>query len=103
MDKINDLINQSPVHITTNTVVLIVVAVIAMYILIKAISNLIKIVAMLGICWFVLMSLQSTNLVNVPVIKDTYTTIEKLIPSKELWTEAVDKASKINKVVDDLK
>lgn len=103
MEKINDLVNQSQVHITTNTLVLLVVAIVAIYILLKAIGNLIKIVAMIGVCWFVLMSLQSTNLVNIPVIKETYTTIEKMIPSKELWTEAVDKADKINKVVNDLK
>lgn len=103
MEKINDILDKAPVHLTTNTIVLIIVAIIAVYILLKAISNLIKIVAMVGICWFVLMSLQSTNLVNVPVIRDTYTAIEKLIPSKELWTETVDKASKINKIVDDLK
>jgi hypothetical protein len=103
MEKINDLINQSPVHITTNTLVLLIIAIVAIYILLKAIGNLIRIVAMIGICWFVLMSLQSTNLVNIPVIKETYTTIEKMIPSKELWTEAVNKADKINKVVNDLK
>lgn len=103
MEKINDLINQSQLHITTNTLVLLVIAIIAIYILLKAIGNLIKIVAMIGVCWLVLMSLQSTNLVNIPVIKETYTTIEKMIPSKELWTEAVDKADKINKVVNDLK
>jgi len=103
MEKINDLINQSQLHITTNTLVLLIIAIVAIYILLKAIGNLIKIVAMIGVCWFVLMSLQSTNLVNIPVIKETYTTIEKMIPSKELWTEAVDKADKINKVVDVLK
>ncbi|MFW2487313.1 hypothetical protein [Clostridium chromiireducens] len=103
MEKINNLINQGQLHITTNTLVLLVIAIVAIYILLKAIGNLIKIVAMIGVCWFVLMSLQSTNLVNIPVIKETYTTIEKMIPSKELWTEALDKADKINKVVNDLK
>ena len=49
------------------------------------------------------MSVQSTNLVNIPVVKETYTAIEKIIPSKELWTETLDKVDKVNKVVDDLK
>ncbi|EKQ51640.1 MULTISPECIES: hypothetical protein [unclassified Clostridium] len=103
MEKINDLISQSPVHITTNTIVLAIIAIVGFYILIKAIEGFLRIAAFIGICWFILMSLQSTNLVNIPVIKDTYTAIEKIIPAKELWTEAVDKAGKINKVVDDLK
>ncbi|WP_297421193.1 hypothetical protein [Clostridium sp.] len=103
MEKISDLINQSPVHITTNTIVLAVIAIVGFYILMKAIAGLIRIAALIGACWFILMSLQSTNLVNIPVIKEAYTTIEKIIPAKELWTEAVDKVGKINKVVDDLK
>jgi hypothetical protein len=103
MDKINELISKTPVHLTTNTIVLIIVAIIAVYILIKAIAGIIRIAALIGVCWFVLMSLQSTNLVNIPVIKEAYTTVEKMIPSKELWTEALDKADKINKVVNDLK
>lgn len=103
MEKINDILDKAPVHLTTNTIILAAVAIIAIYVLIKAISGIIKTVAILGVCYFVLMSLQSTNLVNIPVIKDTYTTIEKLIPSKEVWTEAVDKADKINKVVNELK
>jgi len=103
MDKINDLISKSPIHLTTNTILLILVAIVAFYIVIKAISNMIKIIAMLGVCYFVLMSLQSTNLVNIPVIKETYTTIEKIIPSKEVWTETLNKVDKINKVVNDLK
>lgn len=103
MENINELISKAPVHLTTNTILLTIIAIIAFYILIKAIGNMIKIVAMLGICYFVLMSLQSTNLVSIPVIKETYTVIEKIIPSKEVWTEALDKADKINKVVNDLK
>ena len=50
-----------------------------------------------------MMSIQSTNLINIPIIREAYTTVEKIIPSKELWTEALDKADKINKVVNDLK
>lgn len=103
MEEINNLITKSPIHLTTNTIFLILVAIIAFYVLIKAIGSMIRIAAMICVCYFVLMSLQSTNLVNIPVIKETYTTIEKMIPSKELWTEALNKFDKINKVVDDLK
>ncbi len=103
MEYINDLISKSPIHLTTNTIILIVVTIIAFYILIKALGGIIKIVALLAVCYFVLMSLQSTNLVNIPIIKDSYTAIEKIIPSKELWTETLDNAGKINKAVNDLK
>ena len=103
MEEINNLISKSPIQLTTNTIILIVVAIVALYVVIKAIGNLIKIVAMIGVCWFVLMSLQSTNIVNIPVIKETYTAIEKIIPSKELWIETIDKVDKINKAVDQLK
>lgn len=102
MEEINSFVSQNPLHLTTNTVILIAVAVIAIYILIKAIGNLIKIAAMLAVCYLVLMSLQSTNLINIPVIKQTYAVIEKVMPSKELWTETVNKVDKINKVVNDL-
>ncbi len=102
MEEINNLISKNPIHLTTNTILLIAVAVIAIYILIKAIGNMIKIAAMIGVCYFVLMSLQSTNIVNIPIIKQTYTVIEKVMPSKELWTEAINKVDKINKVVNDL-
>lgn len=103
MEKVNDLISKNPIHLTTNTIILIVVAIVAFYIVMKAIEGIVKIIAILGVCYFVLMSIQSTNLINVPVIKETYATIEKIIPSKELWTDALDKADKINKVVNDLK
>ncbi|WP_026888498.1 hypothetical protein [Clostridium beijerinckii] len=103
MDKINSLIKNTQLHLTTNTIVLIIVAIIALYILIKAIAGIIRIAALIGVCWFILMSIQSTNLINIPVIREAYTTVEKIIPSKELWTEALDKAGKINKVVNDLK
>lgn len=103
MEEINSFVSQNPLHLTTNTIILIAVAVVAIYILIKAIGNLIKIAAMLAVCYFVLMSLQSTNIVNIPLIKQTYEVVEKVMPSKELWTEAVNKVEKINKVVDDLK
>ena len=103
MEKINDLITKSPIHLTTNTIILIAVAIFAFYFVIKAIEGIVKIIAIIGVCYFVLMSVQSTNLVNIPVIKETYTAVEKVIPSKELWTETIDKAEKINKAVNDLK
>jgi hypothetical protein len=103
MEKINDIIGKSPIHLSTNTLILIAVAIFAFYFVIKAIEGLVKIIAIIGVFYFVLMSVQSTNLVNIPVIKQTYTAIEKIIPSKELWTETIDKADKVNKVVNDLK
>ena len=103
MEKINDLISKSPIHLTTNTIILIAVAIFAFYFVLKAIEGIVKIIAIVGVCYFVLMSVQSTNLVNIPVVKETYTAIEKIIPSKELWTETIDKADKINKAVNDLK
>lgn len=103
MEKINDLISKSPIHLTTNTLLLIVVAIVALYVLIKVASGIIKIIATVAVCWFVLMGLQSTNFVNIPVIRETYTAIEGLIPSKELWTEVVNNAEKINNAVNDLK
>lgn len=103
MEKINEILDKAPVHLTTNTIVLASVAIIAIYIVIKAISGIIKTAAIIGVCYFVLMSLQSTNLVNIPGVKETYTVVEKLIPSKEIWTQALDKADKINKVVNELK
>ena len=103
MEKINDIIGKSPIHLSTNTLILIAVAIFAFYFVIKAIEGLVKIIAIIGVFYFVLMSVQSTNLVNIPVIKQTYTEIEKIIPSKELWTETIDKADKVNKVVNDLK
>jgi len=103
MEKVNELISKSPIQITTNTILLIVVAIVALYVLIKVASSIVKIIAVVAICWFVLMGLQSTNLVNLPIIKDTYTAIEELIPSKELWTEVVSNADKINNAVNELK
>ena len=103
MDKINDLISKSPIHLTTNTIILIAVAIFAFYFVLKAIEGIVKIIAIIGVCYFVLMSVQSTNLVNIPVVKETYTAIEKIIPSKELWTETLNNADKINKAVNDLK
>lgn len=103
MENINNLIGKGQIHLTTNTILLILAAITGFYILVKAISGVIKITAVIGVLYFILMSIQSTNLINIPVIKETYTTIEKTIPSKELWTEVINKANKINKVVNDLK
>jgi hypothetical protein len=103
MNTVNDILNKAPIHLSTNTLALAAIAIIALYILIKAISSIIKIVAIVGICYFVLMSIQSTNIVDIPIVKETYTSIEKIIPSKELWTQTLEKADKINKAVNDLK
>lgn len=105
MPNVNNLINQKLPHITTNTLILIIIAVIAFYVLLKVISSVIKIVALVVVCWFVLMSVQSTNLVNIPIVKQAYVSVEKLIPSKELWSKASDyvkQADKINKAINDL-
>ena len=107
MKTVNNLINKNPIHFTTNTILLIVIAIIAFYILLKAAAAIIKIIAVIGICWFVLMSVQSTNLVNIPIIKQTYNVVEKMIPSKELWTKATnyldDGVKKVSKVYQDAK
>ena len=106
MENVNNLIDKQLPHITTNTLILIIMAIIAFYILIKVISGIIKIIALIAICWFVLMTVQSTNIANIPIVKQAYVKIEKVIPSKELWTKAsgyVKDASKIKKAVDDLK
>lgn len=105
MPDVNNLINQQLPHITTNTIILIIVAIIAIYVLIKVISSVIKIIALAAICWLILMSVQSTNLVNIPLVKQSYTAIEKIIPSKELWTKAssyVNDANNIKKAIEDL-
>lgn len=90
MDSLNNLISKSPVHITTNTLIMIVLALVALYILVHVISSLIKIVALIAVCWFILMSVQSTNLANIPIVKEAYTQIEKVIPSQELWRQATE-------------
>ncbi|MBM7872105.1 uncharacterized protein HemY [Clostridium pascui] len=106
MENVNKLIDKQLPHITTNTVVLVIMAIIAFYILIKVISGVIKIIALIAVCWFVLMTVQSTNIVNIPIVKQAYVKIEKIIPSKELWTKAsdyIEDAGKIKKAIDDLK
>lgn len=106
MENVNNLIDKQLPHITTNTVVLIILAIIALYILIKVISGVIKIIALIAVCWFVLMTVQSTNIVSIPLVKQAYSTIEEMIPSKELWIKAsgyVEDAGKIKKAIDDLK
>lgn len=106
MENVNNLISQQLPNINTNTLILIIGAIIALYILMKVISGVIKIIALIAVCWFVLMSAQSTNLVNIPLVKEAYDTIEQIIPSKEVWTKAsgyVEDAGKIKKAIDDLK
>jgi len=103
MEKGNEIVSKSPIHLTTNTLILIAVVIVAFYVLIKVASSIIKIIAVVAICWFVLMSLQSTNLVNIPVVRETYNAIEELIPSKELWTKVVNSAEKINNAANALK
>jgi hypothetical protein len=103
MQEINNIISKNPIQLTTNTIILIALAIFAFYCVMTAIKGTVKIVAIIGACYFMLMSIQSTNLVNIPIIKETYTDIGKIIPSKELWSETIDKADKINKVVNDLK
>lgn len=103
MDKINEFISKSPIHLTTNTIILIAVAIVAFYVVMKAIEGIVKVIAIVGVCYFLLMSVQSTNIVNIPVIKETYNAIESVIPSKELWTETLNNVDKLNKIVDDLK
>jgi len=88
MDNINKLISQNPIHITTNTIILVALALVALYILVHVISSIIKIIAVLAICWFILMSVQSTNIADIPIVNKAYTEIEKIIPSKELWKQA---------------
>lgn len=106
MENVNKLIDKQLPQITTNTVVLIIMAIIAFYILIKVISGVIKIIALIAVCWFVLMTVQSTNIVSIPIVKQAYVKIEKIIPSKELWTKAsdyIEDAGKIKKAIEDLK
>ena len=90
MEQINSIISKSPIHITTNTIILIIGAIIALYILMKVMSSIIKVIAFLAVCWFLLMSVQSTNIANIPIVKEAYVVIEKIIPSKELWIKATE-------------
>ncbi|KGK85820.1 MULTISPECIES: hypothetical protein [unclassified Clostridium] len=106
MENVNKLIDKQLPHITTNTVVLIIMAIIAFYILMKVISGVIKIIALIAVCWFVLMTVQSTNIISIPIVKQAYVKIEKIIPSKELWTKAsdyIEDAGKLKKAIEDLK
>lgn len=90
MENINAMISKSSIHVTTNTIILIIIAIIAFYILLKVMSSVIKIIACIAICWFLLMSVQSTNIANIPIVKQAYVEIEKVIPSKELWKKATN-------------
>jgi hypothetical protein len=105
MQNINNLINQNMPHITTNTVILIVFAIIAFYILLKVASSLIKIAACVAVCWFLLMSVQSTSIANIPVVEQAYITMDRVIPTAELWREAssyVNYTKRISKAINDL-
>lgn len=103
MENVSNLINKNIPHVTTNTILFIIVAIIAFYILIKVVSKVIKIIAVLIICWFLLMSVQSTNLANIPIVKQAYNTVNKFIPSKELWTKASSYVNKADKMINDFK
>lgn len=106
MQNINHLINQYLPHVTTNTLILIILAIVAFYILIKVMSKLIKIVALIAACLFILMSVQSINITNIPVVRQAYSSIEKIIPSRQIWIKAsgyMNDAGKINKAINDLK
>ena len=99
LQNISTMISKKPIHVTTNTIILIIIAIIAFYILINVMSSILKIVAFLAICWFLLMSVQSTNIANIPIVKKAYVEIEKVIPSKELWTKASSYMNDANKKI----
>lgn len=90
METINELISKNPIHITTNTIIMVVLVVVALYILVNVISSIIKVIAVIAIVWFLLMTVQSTNIADIPVVRQAYTEIEKIIPSKELWRQATE-------------
>lgn len=90
MDTINEIISKNPIHITTNTIIMVVLVLVGLYILVNVISSIIKIIAVIAIVWFLLMTVQSTNIADIPVVKQAYTEIEKIIPSKELWKQATE-------------
>jgi hypothetical protein len=90
MDTINEFISKNPIHITTNTIIMVVLVAVGLYILVNVISSIVKIIAVIAIVWFLLMTVQSTNIADIPVVKQAYTEIEKIIPSKELWRQATE-------------
>ena len=99
MRNISTFIIKNPIHVTTNTIILIIIAIIAFYILLNVVSSIVKIAACIAICWFLLMSVQSTNIANIPIVKKAYVEIEKIIPSKELWTKASSYMNDANKKI----
>ncbi|PJI09500.1 MULTISPECIES: hypothetical protein [Clostridium] len=103
MEKINSVIGNGLPHVTTNTVIFVIIAIVALYIFMKVMSKIIKVVAVIAVCWFLLMSIQSTNLANIPIVKQAYNTVNKVIPSKELWQKASGYVNSAGKVVNDLK
>jgi hypothetical protein len=90
MDTINEIISKNPIHITTNTIIMVVLVAVGLYILVNVISSIVKIIAVIAIVWFLLMTVQSTNIADIPVVRQAYTEIEKIIPSKELWRQATE-------------
>ena len=94
------MISKSPIHVTTNTILLIIIAIIAFYILLNVVSSIVKIVACIAIFWFLLMSVQSTNIANIPIVRKAYVEINKIIPSKELWTKASSYMNDANKKIE---
>ena len=69
MKNISTVISKSPIQVTTNTIILIIIAIIAFYILLNVVSSIVKIAACIAIFWFLLMSVQSTNIANIPIVK----------------------------------
>ena len=100
MKNISTVISKSPIQVTTNTIILIIIAIIAFYILLNVVSSIVKIAACIAIFWFLLMSVQSTNIANIPIVKKAYVEIEKIIPSKELWTKASSYMNDVNKKIE---
>lgn len=100
MKNISTVISNSPIQVTTNTIILIIIAIIAFYILLNVVSSVVKIAACIAIFWFLLMSVQSTNIANIPIVKKAYVEIDKIIPSKELWTKASRYMNDVNKKIE---
>ena len=88
MKDISNLIPRNFPHIPTNTLIYIAVVIIAIYFIPRIIVGSIKLILIIFAYWFVLMAFQSTNIVNIPVVKQFSTAVEKVIPYKTLWTDA---------------
>lgn len=88
MKNINRLIPRNLPHITTNTLIYIAIVIIALYLVPRIIVGAIKLILIVFACWFVLMAFQSTNIINIPVVRQFSTSVEKVIPYKTLWTHS---------------